>query len=393
MVRRTENTLLGFPGNVFVLSLVSFFNDIGGETIKRAIPLYLANTLGVSKTIIGLVEGIADATPQLLQVPAGYISDQFQKRKPIILVGQAMRTSMVFLFWVTTWPQVLILRFLDRSGKGLNGSPRDALVSASSEPGRVGKSFGLNRAMDNAGAVVGLLLAASIVGAVAGGVIMTRALFHKIILLAVIPLTISFILLMTAVRDIPIVKKSSQVRFHDRLGTKFYVFLFFSFLFALGNSSDAFLVLKTQAAGVPLAVIFLVLAGYSLVASVSGYLLSSLSDRVGRKRLIVIGGFVYALIYFFFARVNSSSLLIGLFLLYGLYYGFTEGSGKAFISDIVAEHRKGMAYGIYNAVFGFTLLPASLLGGFLWQTVGPSATFYFGATMAAIGSTGLLFFL
>ncbi len=382
----------GFPSNVLFLSLVSFFNDIGGETIKRAIPLYLVNTLGVSKTVVGLVEGIADATPQLLQTPAGYLSDAFHKRKPIILAGQALRTTMVFLFFVTSWPQVLMLRFLDRSGKGLNGAPRDALVAASSEPGRTGASFGLNRAMDNAGAVVGMLLAAGIVASVAAGtIIMTQAVFRRIVLLAVVPLAVSLGIIAMLVRDVAAGKKQPAVRFHNALGSKFYLFLLFSFVFALGNSSDAFLVLRTQAAGVPLAGIFLTLAGYSLVASVSGYFLSSLSDRIGRKRLLITGFVVYALIYVLFARAASGAALIALFLLYGLYYGFTEGSARAYISDIVDERHKGTAYGIFNAVVGFTLLPASLLGGYLWQTTGPSATFYFGSAMAAVAALGLLF--
>ncbi|OGG11696.1 hypothetical protein A2Z00_00715 [Candidatus Gottesmanbacteria bacterium RBG_13_45_10] len=390
-----KNTkILGFSSNVFFLSLVSFFNDIGGETIKRAIPLYLVNVLKVPASVIGLIEGVSDATPQLFQPISGYISDFAKKRKPIIIIGQLLRSIMILLYWSTTWPHVLLLRFLDRSGKGITGATRDALISVSSEKEHVGRSFGLSRALDNAGAVIGMVLASILIFELGKStVLMTHPLFQRIVLLTVVPLFISLGILTFLVHDVRATIQRQSITLSHKLGTKYYLFLFFSFLFALGSSSDAFLILKAQMSGIALWQIFLLLAGYSLVASLSGYRLSSLSDRIGRKTLLVAGWTVYGVVYFFFARSTSPMILILLFLTYGLYYGFTEGSAKALVSDIVSEERRGTAYGIYNMVVGFTMLPASLIAGYLWQTFAPSTALYFGSAMALVATLGLFFIL
>ncbi len=383
----------GFGRNIVILSIVSFLNDIGGETIKRTIPLFLANVLGVKTSIIGLIEGIGEATPQLLQPLAGLLSDKTQKRKPLILVGQLFRTSMLFLSVAVSWPQVLLFRFLDRTGKGVANAPRDALISISSE-GHAGRSFGLNRAMDNAGAVVGMAGAAMIILLFGNGAVrMTEGIFRMIVLLAALPLFISLVLLVLFLRDIPVVHHHPRWVLHNRLGNTYYRFLLFSFLFTLGNSSDAFLILKGQGAGLTLWQIFLLLAGYSLVSSISGLPLSNLSDRIGRKKLLVAGWLLYAFVYILFAQSTSVWMIVGLFLLYGVYYGCTEGVAKALVSDVVDKEHQGTAYGVYNMVVGLTLLPASVIAGFLWQTVGPAAAFSFGAGTAFIAALGLMFFL
>lgn len=384
----------GFSQNVFALSVISFLNDIGGETIKRAIPLYLFNALGAKTSVIGLIEGIAESTPQLLQPLSGYLSDKSHKRKPLIIGGQILRTSMLLLFWAVSWPIVLILRFLDRSGKGLTDAPRDALISSSSEDHHVGRAFGLNRAFDNGGAVVGMVFASILVLVFAqGSLVMSQALFQRIVLLAVVPLIVSLIIMILFIRDVADNRERLRIELHNKLGSKFYLFLLLSFLFTLGNSSDAFLILRAQAVGLTLWQIFLLLAGYSLVSSVSGYPLSSLSDRIGRKKLLITGWLIYSVVYFLFAHVASGADVIGLFLLYGLYYGFTEGAAKAYVSDIIDPGHKGTAFGIYNMVTGVTLLPASLFAGFLWQAFYPAVAFYFGSAMALISALGLLLFL
>ncbi len=383
----------GFSQNVIILSLVSFLNDIGGETIKKAIPLFLTNVLGVKPVIVGLVEGVADATPQLFQPISGYLSDKIRRRKPLVVVGQVLRSFMMLLFWATTWPQILILRFLDRSGKGVATPARDALVAASSDKAHVGRSFGLTRMFDNGGAFVGLLLASFILLFANSGVgLLTVTNFRSIVLLAVIPLIINVFLLTFFIKDTKAPNQPVSLVGRNALGSKYYLFLFFSFLFTLGNSSDAFLILKAQLSGLAIWQIFLLLAGYSLVSSVSGLPLSSLSDRLGRKKLLIAGWVVYGITYVSFGLTQSAYIVVMLFLFYGLYYGFTEGSAKALISDVVPETRRATAYGVYNMVTGLTLFLASLFAGFLWQTFGPQATFYFGSITSLIAALGLLIF-
>lgn len=393
-MKRDSKQLFGFPRNVFVLSLVSFLNDIGGETIKKTIPLFLANVLGVKPAIVGLVEGLADATPQLLQPTSGYISDVFKKRKLLVIIGQVLRSMMLFLFWTDSWIHVLLVRLSDRTGKGIAMAPRDALLAVSSEKNHVGRSFGLSRMFDNAGAFVGLTLAAVIMLVSArGSLLLTRETFQSIVLLAVIPLVLSIFLISFFVHDVKPSADKPALVLHDHFGRKFYVFLGFSFLFTLGSSSDAFIILKAQLVGLAVWQIFLLLAGYSLVASTSGYYLSGLSDRVGRKKLLLSGWFLYGVVYFFIARSTTAIAIAGLMLFYGLYYGFTEGSAKALVSDIVPVSKKGTAYGLYNMTVGVTVFAASLLAGILWQTIGPAAVFYFGAAVSGLAAVGLLLFL
>ena len=392
--RDSHTSVFGFPQNVFILSVVSFLNDIGGETIKKTIPLFLNNVLGVSPSVIGLVEGVADATPQLFQPVSGYLSDLFHKRKPLVIVGQALRSFMIFLFWAGSWPQILLLRFLDRSGKGISQAPRDALIAGSSDKQHVGRSFGLNRMFDNGGAVAGLLFASLILlFSQHGSTFLTRTTFGYIVLLSVIPLFISLLLLSFFVHDVRAPVEKVRFVVHDSLGKKFYIFLALSFLFTLGNSSDAFLILKAQRVGLQVWQIFLLLAGYSLVSSLSGLPLSSLSDRIGRKKLLVVGWMLYAVVYLFIGLSQTVSSIILFTLLYGLYYGCTEGSAKALISDIVSEKRKGTAYGIYNMMTGITLFFASTAAGFLWQAFSPAIAFYFGSILAGVSAVGLLILL
>jgi MFS family permease len=384
----------GFSQNVVVLSFVSLLNDIGGETIKKAIPLFLTNVLGVSASIIGLVEGVTESTPQLFQPLSGYISDRFKKRKPLVVFGQMLRSLMLFLFWAGSWPTVLFWRFLDRSGKGVAQAPRDALIAGSSEASHVGRSFGLNRMFDNGGAVIGLVLAGIITLSLGhGSLLMTQQIFGWIVLLAVIPLVVSVFLVAFGVHDVPIRPVAQKIVLHDHLGRKFYLFLFFSFLFTLGNSSDAFLVLKSQHIGFNLWQIFFLLALYSLVSSLSGLPLSSLSDRIGRKKLLVTGWFLYSVIYLFLGLTASGIAMVILFILYGLYYGATEGSAKALVSDLVSDKHKGAAYGIYNMTTGFTVLFASVIAGYLWQTVSPASAFYLGSALSAVAAAGLVIVL
>lgn len=380
-----QKTIFGFPLNVFILSFLSFLNDIGGQTIKYAIPLFLTNALGIKPGIIGLVEGIGDSTPQLFQPISGWLTDKLKRRKKTVVFGQILRSSMLFLFFANSWLVVLFIRFLDRSGKGIQGAPRDALISLSAEKGTQGKAFGLSRMMDNAGAVVGLMAAAIITSVTNSQAIgLTRPVFHLIVLLAALPALIAVILISLFVHDTKEVKNTDKIEIKpdSRLGRKFYIFLFITFIFTLGNSSDGFLILRTQKLGMSLPSIFLLLAGFSFIASALSLPMGILSDKIGRKRSIIFGWLVYALVYLGFANITSIPLVTILFLTYGFYYGFTEGVAKAYVSDIIPPDKKGTAFGLYNMVVGVTLFLASLTAGSLWQIFSPQVAFYFGSGLA-----------
>ncbi|MFH0864407.1 MAG: MFS transporter [Candidatus Gottesmanbacteria bacterium] len=385
--------ILGFPSNVFILSLVSFLNDIGGETIKRTIPLFLTNVLGVKTDIVGLVEGVAEATPQIFQPISGWLSDKFKKRKALVLFGQIIRSAVIFLFWATSWGQVLIVRFLDRSGKGINGAPRDALIAASSDEKEKGRSFSLNRAFDDAGAVFGLVVAGIIVILSQGNIArLQESTFTKIVLLAVIPLILAIIAIVFFVKEEKSIEISNRINLEEKLSPKYYHFLILTFIFSLANSSDGFLVLRAQNIGVSLAVIFFLLALLNFMAAIISVPAGNLSDRIGRKKLLFFGWLIYSISYFGFSQVNSLSVIIVLFFTYGIYMGLAEGVAKALIADLVGPAKRGTAFGIYNLVIGGTLLPASLIAGWLWQAFNPATAFYFDAILSLIAAFGLIFF-
>lgn len=387
-----KRRFFGFSQNVFVLSIVSFLNDIGGETIKKAIPLFLTNVLGAPLSVVGLIEGVGESAPQIFQPLSGWLSDQTSKRKPFVLFGQALRSSMILLFFAVSWPYVLLIRFLDRSGKGISSAPRDALISLSTQDGAKGRAFGLNRALDNAGAVIGLFLAGLIVlFSQTGSVLLERQTFSKIVLLAGIPLVLAFLLIFLFIQEKDH-QKALSLKLSNKLSKKYYHFLFISFLFTLGNSSDGFLILRAQNVGINLASIFFLLSFYNLVSFSFALPAGEFSDKIGRKKILVLGWLLYGLTYLGFGKLGSPFMAIPLFLLYGIYFGLTEGVAKAYVADLVVEEKRGTAFGLYNMTVGLTLLLSSFIAGVLWQTISPSAPFYFGAVMAVLASIGLLVF-
>lgn len=276
--------------------------------------------------------------------------------------------------------------------KAFNNAPRDALISDSTEDGKKGRSFGFHRMMDNAGAVVGLIIAAIIVLlSQKGSVLLTKETFRLIVLLAVIPGVIAFLLLVFFVSEkIDGGSKASfKFKFSD-LPWQYKYFLFLSFLFTLGNSSDAFLILKTQKLGMPLYGVLLTIAAFSFLASLISIPAGTTSDRFGRKKILLLGWFSYALIYFAFGMATQLWQVVTLFVGYGIYYGLTEGVAKAYISDLIPQEKRATAFGIYYTVVGLTLIPASFIAGYLWQIFSPSTAFYFGGFLALISSIGLV---
>jgi MFS family permease len=393
-----QKRIFGFSPNVFFLGIVSLLTDISSEMIFTLVPLFLSNVLGATTTIIGLVGGLSDSTDAIFRIFSGWFSDKIGKRKLLAVVGYTLSTVIKpFMYLANTWGAVLAIRFGDRVGKGIRSSPRDALVASSVLPHERGKGFGLHRAMDTTGATLGLILAAIIIYLVQGGGLeLSLKSYQWLVLVGTIPAVLGVIVLLVFVRE-----KRGEEGLGDGLKTgastakggfdiRFKIFLAIMAVFTLGNSSDFFLILRAQNLEVPLVQVTLMLALFNATYAVTSLPMGMLSDRLGRRRVISLGWFIYGLVYLGFALASSIWLAWLLFAFYGIYYGIVEGVAKAFIADLVPEGRRGTAYGLYQGVTGLMLLPASLIAGWLWEALNPSAPFYFGAGLAFLAMVGIL---
>ena len=379
------------PRNVWAVSLTSFFMDISSEMVLNILPLFLSNVLGVGTNIIGLIEGIAEATASLLKVFSGWLSDRLQARKWLAVTGYGISTLVKpFFYFANAWTAVLAVRWADRVGKGVRTAPRDALVADSIDESRRGLAFGFHRAADTGGAVLGLLIALGVVWAAqSASVELDRRTFQVVVLASLIPAALAVISLALGAEDVPVTgqRKRPAITFKG-LGKPFLVFMVIVGLFDLGNSSDAFLVLRAQERGLNVLGILGMLVTFNLVYMLVSTPAGSLSDRIGRRRVIVVGWLAYAVIYFGFAAAGTGWHAWVLYALYGVYYGLAYGTTKALVADIVPVELRGTAYGTYNAVLGLLDFPASLIAGLLWQGaggwqgLGPSAPFFFGAALA-----------
>jgi MFS family permease len=376
----SDRGLTALPRNVVAAGLVSFFTDVSSEMIVPVLPIFLTTVLGAPVAAVGLIEGVAESTASIVRVFAGAISDRTGRRKPLMLFGYALANlTKPLLALSTAWPQVLAIRFADRLGKGIRGAPRDALIADSVDQTVRGRAFGFHRAMDTAGAAVGPLVASATLAFVGDN---ARVVFW----LASLPGIVSVLIGWWLLKDRPVPPKDSstpRLGFRD-VGRGFAVFTGVSTLFSLGNSSDAFLILRAQNVGMAVAVIPLAYFGfnalYALLATPAGIL----SDRVGRWPLLVTGYAVFALVYAGFAVAGDALIVGGLFLVYSLYYALTEGVGRALITDLVPPSLRATAMGTYATATGAALLPASLVAGALWDGFGPGAPFAYGATLAAL---------
>lgn len=389
---KLKNLLNSFSKNVVVLSFVSLLNDVAGETVRRLIPLFLSTILGVQTSIIGLIEGVGEATPHIFEPISGYISDKTGKRKVFVVFGQILRASMVLFIFVTSWPQALLIRFLDRTGKGIAQAPRDSLISLSTDPLKRGGAFGLNRAMDNLGATIGIVCVILALVILKNPEFLERGVFQLLIIVIAAPsLIVALLFLIFLVRE----KKDgdSGYVFHDHLGKEFYIFLIISFIFSIGNFSDGFLVLRASELGLSLLSIFSLLAIFTFSSTVIALPAGNYSDHHERKRVLALGWLIFAASYIGFGTATSMWQLIPLFIIYGLYYGVTQGVAKALISDLVSESKRGLAFGLYSMTIGLGLLPASILAGYLWERIDASTAFYVGASFAVVASIGLLYVL
>lgn len=397
-----EQRVLGFNRNVFFLGLVSFLTDISSEMIFTLVPLFLLNVLRVGTPVIGLIEGIAEGTASLLKVLSGWLSDRIGRRKDLALLGYGVSTLVKpLLYFAASWGAVAGVRFIDRVGKGIRTSPRDALIADSSSPEEMGRSFGFHRGMDTLGAVIGLSVAALIVYVVQkGGLELTRDAFQILVLVGAIPAALAVLLLLFFVRErgrpgdsvsggqpgaAPLPGKPEEKKGFD---PRFRIFLSIMVVFTLGNSSDAFLMLRAHDLEFSVPEILLLFVAFNAVYALVSLPAGLISDRLGRKGVIVVGWAVYALAYLGLALASAAWHVWLLFAAYGLYRGIAEGVTRAFVADLVPSERRGMAFGLYHTCVGLALLPASLIAGWLWHLVGPAAPFLFGAGMATTAMLG-----
>jgi MFS family permease len=394
---RKRFRLLQLPPNVWILTTTSFLTDISSEMLLNLLPLYLANVLGARSSAIGLIEGVADAAASLLKAFSGWLSDRLQARKGLAVAGYALSTlAKPFLYFATTWYWVLGVRFADRVGKGVRTAPRDALLADSIKKEHRGLTFGLHRAGDTAGAVIGLALALLAVTATQRGVAtLTRNTFQVIVLLSLIPAVLAVLTLAFGAREVRPQTQAPAKRptfSLAGLGRPFRLYLLVVMLFALGNFSDAFLILRAQSAGLSVSAILALLLAFNLVYTVASTPAGALSDRIGRRRVLTLGWLLFAAVYAGFAYLSADWHVWVLMAIYGLYYGFTEGTARALVADLVPADRRGTAYGVFNAAIGVIALPASLLAGVLWQGVGtwqglgPQAPFLLGSALALLAA-------
>jgi MFS family permease len=378
--RKRGNRLWGFNRNIVFTGFTSFLTDTSVKMVYSVMPMFLMS-IGASKTSLALIEGIAESTASLIKALSGFWSDKIGKNKPFMLVGYGLSALIIPLYtFVVTPLQVLVLRFIERFGKGIRAAPRDSLIAGSIINSETGRSFGLQKAMDNSGAIVGPLIAFALLSLLPGN-------YRLIFLLAGIPAILGIFVLIFWIKE---AKKSEHelfTKFHLKdFPAKYYFFLGIIFIFTLGNSTDALLMVKANEVGVKVALIPLVYLITNAISVFASIPVGTLSDRIGKERILVIGFLIYAVVYYGFGVTTGTRLIVALFALYGLYSAATDGIQKAFVSDITDKNKQGTAMGIYNALLGITLLPASLIAGVLYDKVNSRIPFYFGAATAVVSA-------
>jgi MFS family permease len=378
--------------NVLVLAAVSFLTDASSEIIYPLLPIFLTSVLGASASAVGAIEGAAETTSALLKLASGWWSDRVSRRKPLVILGYALASLVRPLIGIAqSATQVLAIRLTDRVGKGIRGAPRDALIAESVHPSIRGRAFGFHRSADHAGAVIGPLIAFALLR-------WEQIPLRTVFLLAAIPGLLSVIVLMVGVRETPRTAREAAPSAPaatpslraSGLGRPFWTFFASVLLFTLGNSTDAFLILRANELGVSVALVPVLWAALHVVKSAASVPGGALSDRLGRKPLILAGWAIYAAVYFAFGRATEAWHAWALFLAYGVFFGLTEGTERALVADLVGQQRRGTAFGWYNLAIGIGALPASLLFGVVWDRFGPAAAFDLGAALAVGAAIVLL---
>lgn len=380
------------PRNVIALTLVSFFTDASSEIIYPLLPLFLTTTLHAGASAIGIIEGAAETTAAILKLGSGWWSDRVGRRKPLVVAGYTLASAVRPLVALARGAgEVLIVRVVDRVGKGIRGAPRDALLADSVGKEQRGRAFGLHRTGDHSGAVVGPLIAFAVLR-------WTTLDLRSLFLLAAIPGALAVIALVIGVREPPRATPAPRAgagrpSLDTKLPARFWAYLGVLLVFTLGNSTDAFLLLRASQLGVSTALVPILWAMLHVVKASTSTPGGALSDRVGRTPLIIAGWVLYAAVYIAFAYAHAPWHAWALFAVYGVYFGLTEGVEKALVADLVPASRRGTGYGWYNLAIGLGALPASVIFGMIWDRAGAGAAFTFGAIMSAVAAIGLVFVL
>jgi len=375
--------------NIILLGITSLLTDISSEMIYPILPVYLVTYLGASPVILGFIEGVAESLASILKVFSGYFSDRIKSRKPFAIFGYASSGGgKIFLYLANSWAYIFLGRVVDRFGKGVRTAPRDALIADSADNNRKGAAFGLHRAMDTLGACIGILAAYFFIVNYKGD-------FRNIFLFSLAPAFLGVVILFFVREKKHVAKiQAEKLKFQwQKLDKKLKLFLIFSFIFTLGNSSNQFLLLRAKSLGSPLPKIILFYLVYNIIYALVSYPAAHFSDRIGRRKILATGYLFYGLVYLGFALNNSLNMFWLLFGLYGFYIGFTEGVEKALIADIAPERLRATTIGLHAALVGIGLFPASLLAGMLWKFLGPASPFYFGGFMGIAAAVGIWFVL
>jgi MFS family permease len=398
----------GITRNVLALALVSLLTDISSEMLVYVIPLFLANVLAASPSIIGLIEGIAESAAGVLKLVSGAISDRIGRRRRLVGLGYGASVGSKAIYLIaSSWPVVLVARLGDRIGKGIRTAPRDALIADSTDQAYRGRAFGFHRAMDTLGALFGVIVAVVVVAASQGTAnLLDDSTFHTLVLLSLVPGVLAVLVIGVGVHDIRSTKAPSSAeatksmdenrmqhlrRRMAELPTPFWIFVAANLVFALGNSSDAFLALRTQGLGVALRDLLLMIVAFNATNALIAFPVGALSDRIGRRGLIGLAWIVYAVSYAGFALASEGGWTAALWILYGAYYGINDAVGRAYVADVAPTHLRATGYGILNFAVAIAVLPASLVAGLLWDAIAPAAPFWFGAICAAVAVVCLAF--
>jgi MFS family permease len=393
---KQPKNLFGLHPNVFFLGLTSLLNDISSELIFTLLPLVLTNILGASTLVVGLIGGISGSADALFRILSGWFSDKIGKRKNLAVIGYALSTvTKPFMYIASGWGAITGIRLSDRIGKGVRNAPRDALVADSVSPQERGKAFGLQRAMDTSGSVIGLALAALIIYLVQGDAkTLELPTYQWMVIAGIIPGFLGTLVILFLVHEAKKTKAElnqakTAAKESGGFSNRFKIYLVIVGIFTLGNTSDFFVILRAQNLGNSLLYVALILVMFNLIYALVAAPAGILSDKLGRRRLIISGWLIYAVVFVGFAVANAPWHIWLLFAAYGIYYGMVEGVSRAFVADLVPAEKRGTAYGWYYGVLSIALLPASLIAGWMWSAISPSATFYFGAGLAFIAALGI----
>ncbi|MDO8886231.1 MFS transporter [Candidatus Oleimmundimicrobium sp.] len=380
----------GIKKNVFVLGLVSLFTDISSEMIYPLVPIFLTSVLGAPVAVVGLIEGVAESTASILKTFSGWLSDKYEKRKPFVLGGYSLSALGKLLLSVAfVWPTVLTARFVDRLGKGVRTSARDALIADETDSINRGRAFGFHRAMDTTGAVIGPLIVLILMAVL-------KEQYRLIFLLSFFPAVLGVALLFFFVKEKK--RQTFSSKEAPRLSLagfdkNFKMLLLIVVVFGLGNSSDVFLILRAKNLGLSATLVVLAYVLYNVVYASFSMPAGILSDRVGRKKLMVGGFLIFSGVYFVLAFISKSVYIWPLFAIYGLYIAATEGVSRALVTDMAGPENKGTALGLYHTAVGLVTFAASLIAGLLWTYINPSAPFIYGGLTSLLAAILFILFM